>query len=307
MVVSLRHVRAFLAVAEHGSTSLAARHLHVSQPAISLAIKELEERLGEALFDRLPPRGLSLTPFGRAKLPQARALAAELATFATPGLPAGDAQGHVRFGYFTTLGPQHVPDILRRMARRHPRVTVSPVEADLEELQSLLESGRVELGLTYDLGLGPLASAERVADLPPYALVPARHALASRPALSVADLAAEPVVLVDLPGSRDFLLSVFRSEGVEPRVGYRVRSLEMVVGLVANGLGVSVLVTRPAGERAYDGKRVARRPLPSSRIRQSVVLAHAGEARPTAPALALAECVREHFASITGPSVRGRQ
>ncbi|MGO9995707.1 MAG: LysR family transcriptional regulator [Steroidobacteraceae bacterium] len=296
MAIALRHVRTFLAVAEHGSTAMAARHLHVSQPAVSVSIKQLEDMLGHPLFERRPPRGLRLTPFGVAKLPQARILAAELAAFGAERTATDASVGHVAFGYFTTLGPQYVPGVLRSMARRHPRIEVTPVEADLDELHSLLDSGRVELGLSYDVGLGIRMAVERVAELTPYALVPPRHALARKPQVTAAALAMEPLILVDLPSSREFLLSVFRSEGIEPRIGYRVRSIEMVVGMVANELGVSVLVTKPANLRAYDGKQVASRPLARTRIRQSVVLAHAARSTLTVPARALAQCIREHFA-----------
>ena len=297
MVIALRHIRAFLAVAEHGSTAGAAQRLHVSQPAVSLSVKQLEQRLGHPLFVRRPPHGLTLTPYGLAKLPQARALAAGLASFATPEGSIEAPAGHVTLGYFTTLGPQYVPGILARMARRHPHIEVTPVEADLDEMQSLLDSGRIELGLSYDVGLGARLAVERVAELAPHALLPARHRLATKRTVTVADLASEPVILVDLPSSRDFLLSVFHGEGVEPRIGYRVRSLEMVIGLVANGLGVSVLVTRPAGDRAYDGSRVVRRELAHTRIRQGVVIARPQRAQPTVPALALAECIREQFST----------
>jgi len=184
------------------------------------------------------------------------------------------------------------------MAERHPCIDISLVEADLDEMQRLLDSGRIELGLSYDVGLGARLEVERVAELAPYALLPARHPLARKADITVAELSAEAVVLVDLPSSRDFLLSVFHGEGVEPRIGYRVRSLEMVIGLVANGLGVSVLVTRPAGDRAYDGRRVVQRELSHTRIRQGVVLARSERVQPTVPALALAACIREQFAGL---------
>ena len=300
MNFALHHLRAFLAVAEHGTVSAAAQHLHISQPAVSVSIKQLEDRLGRPLFTRRRSHGLSLTPFGLAKLPQARALAAGLAAFSIVDGDHAAPAGHVAFGYFTTLGPQYVPAILSRMARQYPHIDVTPVEADLQEMQSLLDAGRIEVGLSYDVGLGARLRVDTVAELAPYALLPLRHALASNASVSIRDLAREPVILVDLPSSRDFLLSVFHSEGIEPRIGYRVRSLEMVTGLVANGLGVSVLVTRPAADRAYDGQRVARRPLLRTPIRQRVVIVHAQRTALTAPALALAACIREHFANA-GP------
>jgi DNA-binding transcriptional LysR family regulator len=292
-MISLRHVRVFLAVAEHGSTAAAARRLHVSQPAVSVAIKELEALLGQPLFQRQPARGLVATAFALEKLPQARALAAGFAAFAAAG-PGGEPAGEVSFGYYTALGPKYIPGVLHRMARRYPRVTITPVEADLEELDRLIDSGRVEVALAYHVRTGVHTIFERIAELPPYAVVPARHPLARRKSVSVKDLASEPFILVDLPYSRDFLLSVFRSEGIEPRISYRARSPEMVVGMVANGLGVSVLVTRAASDRSYDGKRVVRLPIAHSRIRQSVVLAWPSRSVPTAPARALADCIRAY-------------
>lgn len=282
-------------MAEAGSTAGAARALHLSQPSVSVAVKELEEILGQPLFQRQPAKGLVLTPFGQRKLPEARGLAAGLAAFeAAQG--GAEPAGHVAFGYFTTLGPQYVPGILKRMARDYPRVTVQPVEADLNEMNQHLAAGRIELALSYDVEMGTQIATETVAELKPYALLPAGHRLAKAKSIAVAALAAEPFILVDLPLSRDFLLSVFRAEGIEPRIAHRTRSLEMVLGLVANGHGISVLVTRPASDLAYDGKKIARVALKDTRVRQRVVLARPEAAPLTAPAEALARIIRAELA-----------
>jgi DNA-binding transcriptional LysR family regulator len=292
-------VRVFLAVTEHGSTAAAARHLHVSQPAVSVTLSELEAQLGQALFQRLPARGLVPTAFALEKLPAARSLAADLATFTARAAQASEPAGQVTFGCFVTLAPQYVPAVLAHMARRYPRVEVTIIEADLEELERLLESGRIEFALTYDVRAGARTVFEPVAALKPYAVVPAHHPLARHHAVLATELAREPFILIDLPGSRDFLLSILRSEGIEPRIGYRAHSLEMVYGMVANGLGVSVLITRPSSDRAYDGRRVARRPLRRCRVTQGVVLAWPLHAQPTPPARALADCIRERVRQST--------
>jgi len=262
-----------------------------------VAVKEFEALLGAPLFQRLPARGLVPTSFGQRKLPEARRLAAGLAAFTATG-DAGDQQpaGHVTFGYFSTLGPQYVPGILNRMARRYPQVTVSPVEADLDALNHLLEAGRLELALSYDVEIGARIATERVAELAPYVLLPVNHPLAKRRVVTPADLATDPFILIDLPLSRDFLLSAFRAAGIEPRIAHRTRSLEMVIGMVANGLGISVLVTRRASDRAYDGKQVVRKPLAGSKLRQGVILAWPDWSPLTAPAEALAGCIRAELA-----------
>jgi DNA-binding transcriptional LysR family regulator len=296
----LRHLRAFLAVAQAGSTAGAARQLNVSQPSVSVSIKELEMILGRPLFERLPARGLVPTSFGQRKIPEARALGAALAAFEQSGGGEEEPAGQVAFGYFSTLGPQYVPGILARMTRRYPKISVQPVEADLGELGRLLNAGRVELALSYDVEIGPGIAVERIAELDPYALLPVGHRLTRRRAVTPRELAGDPLVLVDLPLSGEFLLSVFRAEGIEPRIAHRTHSLEMVVGLVANGLGVAVLVTKRAGDRAYDGKRIVRRPFARSNVRQGVVLARPEWSPLTPPGLALAGCIREMLAEGRG-------
>jgi DNA-binding transcriptional LysR family regulator len=216
----LRHLRAFLAVAQAGSTAGAARQLNVSQPSVSVSIKELEMILGRPLFERLPARGLVPTSFGQRKIPEARALGAALAAFEQSGGGEEEPAGQVAFGYFSTLGPQYVPGILARMTRRYPKISVQPVEADLGELGRLLNAGRVELALSYDVEIGPGLAVERIAELDPYALLPVGHRLTRRRAVTPRELAGDPLVLVDLPLSGEFLLSVFapRESSPESRI-----------------------------------------------------------------------------------------
>ena len=295
----------FLAVAESGSTAAAARALNLSQPSVSVALKELEETLGQKLFQRLSAKGMAPTAFGLRKLGQARQIAARLASFQQGEAADEDSSGSVAFGYFSTLGPQYVPAVLRLMAKRHPRVEVSLQEADLAELNKLTESGRVELALSYAVEAPPRAAIEVIGELTPYALLPADHPLAREEAISVAALAQQKFILIDLPLSRDFLLSVFRAEGVEPQVAYRTTSLDMAFGMVANGLGVSVLVTRQAGGLAYDGRNVVRRKLQDTRIRQKLIIQRPDWAVPTTPVLALSRCIREIAQSGDGASTTG--
>jgi DNA-binding transcriptional LysR family regulator len=293
-MTTLRHIRAFVATAEHGGTAGAARAQNISQPAVSVAVRELEARLGAPLFQREPPKGLSLTPYGRRKLVEARRLLAESDSFLRSEA-TGEPAGSVAFGYFATLGPRHVPALLRRAARELPAVTIDPVEADIEELVRGLESGRIELALAYDVGIAGRIEAEAVAQFPPYALLPAAHPLAKLEQVPLAALAAEPFILIDLPHSREFILSIFRASGHAPRIAWRSGSLEMVRGLVANGLGVSILVTQPIGDRAYDGKRIVQRPIGGTDLQQAMLVLTPEQVPLTRSAAAVADLIRRHF------------
>ena len=95
----------------------------------------------------------------------------------------------------------------------------------------------------------------------PYALLPAAHPLAQRPSVSLADLAAEPMVLLDLPGTREHQRGHFAAFRATPLIGHRATSFEMARSLVANGLGYAILVTKPANDMSYSGKALASRPI----------------------------------------------
>lgn len=254
--------------------------MHVSQPSISKAIAELEALWGEQLFVRLPAKGLELTPAGADRQRQVRLLLAQAQGLGAPS--AGGLGGLLRVGCLSTLGPRYVPEMLARMATEFPAIEVRLQESDTETLLTMLERGALDVALLYDLGLARKVQHEPIAELWPYALLPAGHRLARKRNVALSDLAQEPFVLINLPGSREYFLSLFRAEGVEPQVVRETASLEMVRGLVANGLGVSVLTTRPVHDVAEDGRQLVTRPLRSPVRQQWVVLAQplGGSAQP---------------------------
>ena len=99
-----------------------------------------------------------------------------------------------------------------------------------------------------------------VSELPTYVLLAENDPLAAQGKVALADLVERPMVLLDASPSRDYFLSLFDGIG-EPHVAYRTASFEMVRGMVAHGLGYSLLATKPASSMSYDGKALATRPL----------------------------------------------
>ena len=170
-------------------------------------------------------------------------------------------QGLLRVSCLSTLGPRYLPDILSRLRIAHPEIEVQLVEGDTESRTCQLERGSLDVALLYDLGLARSVRLAPVANLQPYALLPWGHALARQTRLKLAELAREPLILIGLPHSRDYFLSLFCVAGITPRIAYESPLMEMVRILVANGLGVSLLTTRLARDISYDGKRIACRDL----------------------------------------------
>lgn len=311
---SLKQLAYFAGAAEHGSVTLAARALNVSQPSVSTAIQHLEEVLGVALFIRRHAQGLTLTPAGRRLFAEARALltqAEELAMDAAGTGAGARVRGELQLGYFVTFAPYYLPRLLQRFGRRHPEVSVRLHEGDMESLRRALALGALDLALVYDLALGPGLAREPLAELKPYALLPAGHALARRSRIPLKALAADPFILLDLPHSREYFRAIFLAYGLEPEVRYTTPSLEMVRGLVAHGHGVGLLNIRPAGDRAYDGTALACRPLVEETPALRIVLVRPAAARPTRAVDAFIACARPdarghgNRTKAAAPAVRG--
>lgn len=299
MDLSLRALRYLVAVADQGSVTAAARRLHVSQPAISETLAQLEAELGLPLFLRHHARGVTPTPAGARVVAEARQLLAHAADFARAARALGDAPaGEITLGCFLTVAPRFLPRLLSAFAERHPAITVRLEEGDQQEILSALALGRTELALAYDFALPDTVEVTPLAALPPHAVLPARHPLARRARLTLAELAAaEPLLLLDLPHSRDYFLALFRAKGVEPRIGFASRSQELIRGLVGNGHGFAIQNAVPRSPYAVDGSRIVALPLdPDLAPVRLMLLAPRG--LPPRPAVAaFAAFLREAFAA----------
>ncbi|WP_082512545.1 flavin reductase [Afipia sp. Root123D2] len=162
----------------------------------------------------------------------------------------------LKLGVFHTLGPYVLPRVLERLVGDGRSIDLRIIEGDQRLISENFKSGGIEAALIYDWDLGADIEKVRLSAFNPYALVSERHALASAGAARLAELAAEPLILLDAPPSGEFFLSLFRERGLEPTVRYRTSSMEMVRGMVGHGLGYSILVTQPATDRTYDGQPI---------------------------------------------------
>ena len=267
MRFTLRQLEYFVAAGEERSITAAAARVHGSQPTVSAAVARLERTLGVRLLVRRHAQGVALTPAGRRFLVEARGLlrqAAELERFSSElGESVG---GPLDLGCLVTLAQVLLPRLCREFERAHPGASVQPVEAGQDELLDGLRGGRLSLALTYDLQLPEDVAFERLAVLPPVAMLAADHPLAAAGAVGLADLAREPLVLLDLPLSREYFLSLFMAAGLQPAVAHRSPHPEVIRSMVANGYGYTLANARPRVDRALDGSRFAVVPV-SGRVR----------------------------------------
>ena len=182
------------------------------------------------------------------------------------------APNRLAIACFHSFGPFILPELLRRLTETGP-VDLTLIEGDQRRVQESLRSGEAELALLYDLSLPEDLEILPLFDLQPYVLLAENHPLAAKPSLTPADLAPHPMILLNAPPSTEYFLSILRDAGVEPQVAYRSASVEMVRGMVGQGLGYALLATRPAAMQSYDGKPLVARPLSTPAKRSRVVLA----------------------------------
>lgn len=297
--VTLTQLRYFVESAEQLSMTHAAQLLHVAQSAVSTAIGQLEGHVGAQLFVRRRSSSLLLTAAGKQLLRDARNIltGVDEALDAARG-QGGQVRGNIRIACFVTLAPFLLPSLLAELGNKYPELTVEVVEADAAAIEKTVRSGDAELAISYDFDFGGDIAFESVATAAPYVVLPKAHRLASRSRIKLSQLAGEPMILLDLPRSREYFLKMLSDAGVVPVVRYRSDSYEVVRTLVARGHGFSILNQRPFSTVTYDGSQVAELDIVEGGQPLAVVLLTLDSARTTARARAVADAVRRHFLTV---------
>jgi flavin reductase (DIM6/NTAB) family NADH-FMN oxidoreductase RutF len=168
---------------------------------------------------------------------------------------------NLNVGCFDVLGPFFMPELIGRMVRAGSKLKLNLFEGDQRRVQESLLSGQTEIALLYDLGLSDALDVVSLTKQIPYVLLPQDHVLAAKDSLTPDDLASHAMVLLNAPPSRDYFLGIFSDAGVDVQVAFTSTSLEMVRGMVGQGLGFSLLARKPATDVSYDGNAVVMRPL----------------------------------------------
>jgi LysR family transcriptional regulator, cyn operon transcriptional activator len=249
--MELTHLAHFVAIAEAGSMARAAQRLHVSQPALSRQIRELERWLGVQLFDRIGRR-LVLATDGREMLARSRRLLAEADSFRERAAVLGGGKGGVlRVGAAPQFLEAGMPRVLALYRRQHPDVDVKLVEHGGDPLIQGVEHGELHLAIGPVRGMEPLASV-LLYPLRVLAVMSRRHRLATRRRLTVADALRETLLLL-APGfhTRELFDDACRDAHSEPRVLLESRSPQSLVALAAAGHGIAIVpsvvaLNRPA-------------------------------------------------------------
>lgn len=298
---TLVQLRYFAAAAETGSMTHAARQLLVSQSAVSTAVSQLEREFGVQLFIRHHAKGLSLTRQGERFLVEIRNLLNHASDLVETTHGLGNAvQGDLHVGYFTTLAPFFLPRLLTEFAAGYPRVRLSFLEGQIEEVREATLKGQVEVAILYDIDLGDEIDRTLLTAVPAHIIVAEDHRLARRKAIHLAEIAAEPMVLLDLPHSTKYFMSIMAGAGLVPEVRYRSTNYETVRALVAAGHGYALLNQRSTVPTEFEQRGVAIVDIKDDVEDLPLVVAYPRNARLTRRAHAFIEVCR-HIWSTPGP------
>ena len=297
MPFTLKQLRYFVATAETGSVTLAAQRVNISQPSVSAAIAELEARFGVDLFVRHHAQGLSLTPAGRELLTDAKSLLDHADDVRLGAMGLGqELAGELHIGCFQTVAPLILPLLMGVFAKDHPEISVKLHENHVQGVLEGLRAGEFEFALTYDRGLDDDIEFDTLTEVPLHCILAKDHPLAKRKAAAIADLVNYPMVLLALPHSRDYFLSIVYGLGLQPRVAHETPSFEMVRGLIAHSDCFSIMHSRPANDMSLDGKPIVFLPVKEKLRPTRLGLARLKKLRPTKRSLAFAALCHAHFA-----------
>ncbi|WP_322013545.1 LysR family transcriptional regulator [Paraburkholderia sp. J12] len=242
MDLNLRDIRALIAVAEAGSFTRAAERLHLSQPALTVQIRRLEEAVGVRLFDR-NSRNVALTQTGRELLPLLRKSLRDMEAVLRDARALGEGEsGTVRIACLPTFAASVLPELVAKMKREVPLVAFQVRDGVASSVNALVRNEEADIGLTGGEVLDPMlevlhASVDRLV-----AVCPRAHPLAKKRRIVLDDLTGSPLVLT-APGTSvrsvvDAALSASR-EALD--IACEPTYMMTAVAMVRAGLGITIL------------------------------------------------------------------
>jgi LysR family hydrogen peroxide-inducible transcriptional activator len=280
--MEIHQLRYFVAAAECQNISRAADRCHVAQPSLSQQLKKLEDYLGVALFDRMG-RGIAITDAGRALLPRAQRILAEIrATEANLKREAANFQGTLIVGAIPTMAPYLLPPALEKLRAAHPECNVLVREDLTENLAEALANNEIDCALVSTPLQDELLEVEVLAEEELLIALRQGHHSANQAEMSAAALRGQPTVsLEEMHCLGRHIQGFCAARHLARQVVCRSTQLHTIIEMVALGIGVSMIPEMAAAADASDRCRYIRL-RPGKPIRQIAAAWRKGRTRPLA-------------------------
>jgi DNA-binding transcriptional LysR family regulator len=302
--MELRHLRYFVAVAEELNFTRAAARLGISQPPLSLQIRQLEKEFGTPLFYRRA-RSIELTDAGKLLLEEARVILkqVEAAENGVRRRARGETGRLVVGSAGATYFHPVIPEIIREYGMRYPDIILAPQASNTSLLVARLRAGHVDVALIRP----PISDAEGLVIVPlvdeeTVVILPNGHRLSKLASVPLAALAKDVFVLYPRtlnPGNYDAVIAACRRAGFNPTLGQEAPQIVSVIPLVAAGLGISVV---PRSTARILSDEVCYRPIEGAAPRAEICLAYCrlGSSRAAQNFVAVARRVIQNAAQGQG-------
>ena len=253
--MELRHLRYFVAVAEECNFTRAAKRLHIAQPPLSRQIQQLEEALGVQLFER-NARPLKLTDTGRFFYQHAVQLLAQTAELESMTKRVGKIERSLSLGFVGSTLYGMLPKIIRRFRSENSAVELSLHEMSTMDQIKALKEGRIDVGFGRIRHEDPSVRRVVLREERMIVALPVGHSLSlAKPVLSLHDLIGETLIIfpkAPRPSYADQVLAAFHDRALKPYRIYETRELQIALGLVAAGEGISIVPSSVHGLKRDD-------------------------------------------------------
>ena len=245
--MNLKHLRVFCQIVDSGSANLAAEKLHIAATAVSMQLSNLEESLGGKLFDR-STRPMSLTTLGQYIYPKAKALLSNARQMENEakGIASGD-YGWLSIGFVRSTLHSLIPESVRVMREEFPKIRIDLDEMLSEHQAENIRKGTIHIGISRQIG-----QYEKEKDMiyiplirdPLVAAIPINHPLAKKKTVAPSELDCLPFISFPKDPFSKFAsqsLNYLQEHGATPNVGHEAKEIQTALGLVAAGLGITLV------------------------------------------------------------------
>lgn len=258
MSLSLRQIRYFIAAADAGQVSKAAKNLNVSQSVVTTAIKQLEEMVGATLFDR-HQSGISLNYEGNRFLDHARHIIQSVdEAIRIPKRAKEDVSGDINLAVTYTVAGYFIPKILARFTRLFPNITVNMTETDRTNIEEGLVTGGFDVSVMLtsniinheDISHAPLLRSRR------RLWVNTNHEFLKKQTVTLQEISEEPYIMLTVDEASNTAQRYWNKTPYNPNTIFRTSSVEAVRSMVANGMGISILSDMVYRPWSLEGRQV---------------------------------------------------
>ena len=258
MSLSLRQIRYFIAAADAGQVSKAAKNLNVSQSVVTTAIKQLEETVGATLFDR-HQSGISLNYEGNRFLDHARHIIQSVdEAIRIPKRAKEDVSGDINLAVTYTVAGYFIPKILARFTRLFPNITVNMTETDRTNIEEGLVTGGFDVSVMLtsniinheDISHAPLLRSRR------RVWVNTNHEFLKKQTVTLQEISEEPYIMLTVDEASNTAQRYWNKTPYNPNTIFRTSSVEAVRSMVANGMGISILSDMVYRPWSLEGRQV---------------------------------------------------